>query len=626
MDSPSTVLRPRVVPPPPPEILDRIFQTVSLTTHSEALRTLYTCCLVSHAYYWSACSALWARPTFPTLHSFVRFVAACHARRARERLQGRRPRAGTDDEGSTPSWIGKWGLESIRDFAPTRTAHLPAFVVQHHLSLVADARPALTALSLAGCVHVEDTAVVQMVAACAESLMTLDLENCWRVSNLCVRVVAELCGPHGRIKRLGLRGLGRVSDIGLEAIGTHLAGSLVALDLTWCRRVGDGAMMRFLRRVAARGVDVDEDGGLNVVNAPASGRLVELRFARCRKFTRIGFKAVVEFAVKTNPKLEILEFSIPDPPHRLPSPTQQSPVIAFDAFPTALLANITSLHISRARSLQGRSLFLLADVCGPRLKQLSLTDSAASEHALLYLLTHTPHLTSLSLQNARAGVTPTFLRHLGLSPSIRTLTDLNLGGCRGVEATGLRALWDSTVPDPLAAQTAPDSAVDVSPPAILAPGSRCLALVSLDVSDSQVSLPDLTALAAACAPPLGNLARIAYGGTPAAAEVDRLRAISLHAALFLDEAVCVPGRFPEPMEADSTLALAESELMAEAPVAVGGTAPLRTVENINFPSLHPAAPMGFTIPRALVMSLCSRYCILLHIMMAAALEPIHSHA
>ncbi|TPX64847.1 hypothetical protein SpCBS45565_g05578 [Spizellomyces sp. 'palustris'] len=512
----------------PPEILDRIFTLLQRSSSNTfpnsdedmlvSRKSLHACCLVCHAWYFSAAATLWNHPTFPNLDSFVKFVATCHRIGLDRRKKMRQRNDGIGEtnvvhRGSDTVWIARWGIENLRSLHLNENAFLPVFCTHKHLALIADARPELHHLSLANCHALNDAALSQIVCSVAPSLRTLDLTNCWQVRDLGVQMVAQFCGPWKTLQKLVLRNLGLVSNLGLAAVGEHLAPFLRVLDVSNCRSISDSGMANFLGKTLAEEVEIGRVSGRRTRRLGRSrGKLVELRFCGCRRFTRIGFNAVLAKVLKNNPDLHTLEFSTPVPP-------KGSPNYTFHNFPIQCFKTLTSLHIHRAEYLDDERIRSLADSCGPLLKEFSLINGIyVSEVALKYLLTHCVRLTYLSLKKTHL-VTDAVVEHLTKCSCMPHLSWLDLSGCKWVTDRAAEALAKFAEEKPSAADenNKPFKATIYS----TTRRPRAASLTHLIVADCpQLTLRGLLTTIRGCYPPAGLLEEVHVTGTNNNMELD----------------------------------------------------------------------------------------------------------
>ncbi|KAI9095525.1 hypothetical protein DFS34DRAFT_181491 [Phlyctochytrium arcticum] len=376
----------------PSELLIRIFQQVNSNT-------LQSCARVCSHWYFPAVSVLWHSPQFSSLHNFVKFLETCYRQGLQRRCLPKPTARGC---------ISESGLGNMRVFDVGSCSKLNVFIGPKHLALMADAHPPITSLSLAHVTNLGDAALAQIVASTATTLISLDLTRCWRVSDLGVQVIAELCGEFGILERLVLRDLGLVSSAGLVAITNSLTHSLSELDVGKCRRVSEAALMALVSRAV---------------------RLNTLRFPGCRKISRTGFLGIVgRFAEQREGNF--LEFSIPVPP-------RGSPNYTFVNFPIGLLSHVTRLHIHRAEYLSDTQIRSIATNIGPQLIELSLMNGTfISEAALEYLFAHCERLSYLSLRQS-PPVTDKTLRVIALSRWGRSLRHLDLTGCKNISSLGV---------------------------------------------------------------------------------------------------------------------------------------------------------------------------------------------
>ncbi|KAJ3088143.1 hypothetical protein HK102_009469 [Quaeritorhiza haematococci] len=342
----------------------------------------------------------------------------------------------------TANWIGRWGFENFRQFDPSCYPLLNQFIGPHHIAVLGESSPKLQHLSLKDCHTLDDSAVLQIVTAVAPHLRNLDLSGVNRLTDCCVQVIAQFCGPWQRLESLRLRNCGLVSDQGLATASEHVGPYLKVLDVSFCRRISDAGLAKFVSKAVAglpqKHVQRGEQGILKYTadgeeEQPRQGRLVELRFAGCRKFTRGGFNTVMYDCARAFPNLRTVEFTTPHPP-------KGSPFTMFHNFPTHLFGKLTSLHILRSKFLDDKRITDVADICGSNLRELSLVDLVVSPDTVCYLLAHTPHLTSLSLRNCLHGVTDTVLGHLAQCACAATLEELDLSFCELITSEGLKAL------------------------------------------------------------------------------------------------------------------------------------------------------------------------------------------
>ncbi|KAJ3154021.1 hypothetical protein HDU89_008890 [Geranomyces variabilis] len=410
-------LQPLLLQPPshrrerqfPPELLAVLFAQPALATDRASLST---CALVCSRWYWPAILQLWSHPVFPHIQSFVGFVRQCN------RLAARESRSLHDDHINrrvVVPVIGRWGVDNLRALDFTSTPHLSSFALPSHLSLVAGAGPPqLLRLNLSGCQNVDDISVVSLVAAVAQTLQALDLSNCWRITDLAIDAIANVCAPFKRLRSFCLRRLALVSDVALSTVAAFLGPSLVRFDVSHCKRITDVSLLKLVQ--------------------PPNTSLIELRFADTN-VARSAFAVVVSTAFKYHKDLSILEFSAPSPPKG----SFDMPNRSFPAH--ALASRLNQLHIAQANLLSLEHLAIIAEIVCPQLTHLSLCGLSQLFYPMLHkvLSKCSANLVSLCLHNCYS-VTDALMLELSGQRFMPGLTHLDISGCRFVRDAGLRAL------------------------------------------------------------------------------------------------------------------------------------------------------------------------------------------
>ncbi|KAJ3007330.1 hypothetical protein HKX48_009189 [Thoreauomyces humboldtii] len=405
----------------PAEILDLIFRSLRLLVSQRspqgsilednesilARTTLVHACLVSKGWYFSAASALWTAPVFPSIHGFLRFGEHCR-RVAKDR------RLRTTNTTTTP-WIGSWGLENMRVLDVRGTRHLSDFIVDDHVLDIADARPPLQDIRFHDCRNLTDVAVVSIVAAADAAAATglgvrrLDITGCRRITDAAVQMVALLC-EDGRLEDVRLRNVPLVSDHGVMALARHLGRSLKVCDLGHCTRISDLGVLELVSAGLGHGNDHGHGEGRGTGTGTGTGILTRLSLTHCTNITRSAFPTVVETLMSHNPNLTHLELSTPDSPRgsvsiRFPF-AKPFPVIRFLVGPNT---GITTLHLEGARHLNDGHILHIARTLGGRLLDLVIGDAAnVSETALKTLVRAASKLGKLGLRRL-PGVTGALL-------------------------------------------------------------------------------------------------------------------------------------------------------------------------------------------------------------------------
>ncbi|KAJ3125908.1 hypothetical protein HK098_008101 [Nowakowskiella sp. JEL0407] len=347
---------------------------------------------------------------------------------------------------------------------------LPKFITGQHLRAIADVKPNLQRLVLANCSTLEDADVMDIVMATASTLVSIDLSNCRKITSSTVEVIAFFCGPWKKLESVRLKNCSLVSDNALTLLAENIGECLKVLDLSGCRRITDAGVAMFLRKSYRRTMalrksslktpnaqitvsdpnerdDFDEkvvqfqhhrvpsdrtDEKKLLVDPATQGRLTEFRISGSWIFTRGGFLSIMDYLIKMHRNLEVLEFSIPNPPKGAPIPE-------FVDFPVSLFGNLRSFHINRAKYLNDASLRSLIDVLNnkdARLTQLSINGRALTSHSVFnYLMTHLNNLTFLSLRNS--ALTDADVEHLVSSQFFPILQVLDLSGCSTLTTAAL---------------------------------------------------------------------------------------------------------------------------------------------------------------------------------------------
>lgn len=328
----------RTSPYVPPELLSKIFlyvvhSSAPLTQYTStspyhvaksslARQTLHSACLVSKSWYFPAVEALWHEPLFLRIEEFVLFMKALqwigsganaqHTVDADRKGKGRATDTANKRDGKAlkrsiqHNLLGTTGPPSIRHLSLSTFPFLPPFITPNHLQLLCTYPPTITHLSLANCRTLTDASLVSLLTHLAPRLISLDITNCWRATDLTLQVIAFFAGPWRRLKRVIVRGCGFISDAGLVRLGQECGAGLEVLDVTGCWRVSDAGMVRFLGacqkalkretklRMGGNVGPEDEEGDDEDVASTQSGvvatcgKLKEVRFSACRKFTRNG--------------------------------------------------------------------------------------------------------------------------------------------------------------------------------------------------------------------------------------------------------------------------------------------------------------------------------------------------
>ncbi|KAI9027989.1 hypothetical protein DFJ74DRAFT_765960 [Hyaloraphidium curvatum] len=324
----------------PTEVLQRIFAFLSPAstpgTPPPPRAALYAAARVCREWYYAAVQMLWRAPAWHSIHSFERWLAAC-----------RLPAAG--DGAPRPGCTGR---QLVRRIEAGRTPYLVQYVRPEAVEELAGRFGGITHLDLAGCAAMTDDAVSNFVSATPRHLISIDLSNCFRISDVAVQVIATFCGPWNRLRRLLLRNCGQVSDASLNQIAAHLLPSLRTLDVSGCRRISDHGLLQFARRLAAA--------------APQGAGLSRFGISGCWRLTRTGYLQILPTLFAANPRLASFESSLPL--HPLVSADQ-----VFGNLPVGLFSGLTRLALREAeKCIDDAVLLSISAACGAGLRSLEL--------------------------------------------------------------------------------------------------------------------------------------------------------------------------------------------------------------------------------------------------------------
>ncbi|KAJ3178125.1 hypothetical protein HDU85_005650 [Gaertneriomyces sp. JEL0708] len=396
----------------PPELLSKIFRLCSPRPSDENPsaynKDLTNIALTCRSWYFPAVSELWRAPRFASINEFVIFVKRCWE--VSNHLRHGTTATGHGDEGPA----GWYGIRSLRTLTIAQETMflLNAFILDRHISMIADAQPTLRHLTLHSCRSISDASLLQLVCASRCTLRTLDLSYS-RVSDLCVQLVLGFCEG---LKEIRLSGVGKLSDDTVAMMP-----DVEVLHINKCRKVGEVGLMTFLS---------------------GSKRLRELRFGKCDKITRTGLRNILTKAVARNPNLTTLEFSIAAGP--------SDSRISWTSFPTHLMANITSLHVHNPDNIP-------LDILHPKpnkLTQLSLHTGVIDTTSLQEFLSRCHRLSALCLTTLH-GVTNVVLQHITQCPFASSLQLLDISGCRQISDAGIAHLGGFEISQPTQTLTLP---------------------------------------------------------------------------------------------------------------------------------------------------------------------------
>ncbi|KAI8801288.1 hypothetical protein BJ742DRAFT_838024 [Cladochytrium replicatum] len=439
---------------------------------SDARRTLHTCLSLSRSWYFASSAKLWRQPDWTSIHSFDRFVRVVGGFSSEDpsRLSG--------------GIVGRHGFSQWRVLDVTRTPLLHQAITAQHVSTMADASPGLSYIDLSKCAHLDDCVVSNLLMSTASSLASVNLSYCRQVTDLTVSILARFCEPWGKLECVILRSCGLVSDASLKVLADTVGPCIRKLDVSHCPRISDSGVATFIRRTMkrlksiryashtkARPNHAEEDNEpviqfqhyhdttssnnhSNDNEEVVGGRLVDLRFAGSSRFTRAGFLTVVNEAVKNNPNLETLEFSLPSPPKGSPFPL-------FQGFPTDCFTNLSRLHIHKAKYLDDSLVRALAEACGDShvlasrrapLVEFSLNEAImVSPKSLIYCIARFKRLRFLSIRHCDAvndyvlknlaAMAPCFVGEgVGTDRKRATLEVLDVSECPGITSSGLNEM------------------------------------------------------------------------------------------------------------------------------------------------------------------------------------------
>ncbi|KAI8927625.1 hypothetical protein BC831DRAFT_451652 [Entophlyctis helioformis] len=336
------------------------------------------------------------------------------------------------------------------------------------LSVMADGNLRLRHLSLSNCRALTDAAIVQMVLATAHSLASLDLSYCWKLSDMA---------------RLDLSHVSLLSDIGLAAVGDQLASTLRSLNVSECRCISDRGLLHLIDKLnppsrPISGLVTGDTARRGLENAQGSGgNLVELRFRGCSKITRTGFVHLLTRLHATQPRLRILEFTVPSAPLGTP------PLLhSMRTFPVDACAKLHQLHIHSAHILDDGILLQVVSSCAPRLQALTLQDTSRTQSDLLAdIVGMCTNLVSLSLSGA-AHLPHAAMNALAMLPSFHKLQVLDFSWCQTLKDDALLLLTTNST------------------------GNRSQSLSALLLSNCrQLTLAGVHAVAQSLLPPAGHL-------------------------------------------------------------------------------------------------------------------------
>eukprot|EP00854_Cymbomonas_tetramitiformis_P022759 gene22759-27478_t len=306
------------------------------------------------------------------------------------------------------------GVRALRGTAPLTAALFPRLervslrgcapsaVTDAVVERVVAGLPGLTALDLAGCARVTDTALAALGAVrkklaatfpsrvAARALVTLDLTRCTRITDVGVSALASLT----TLATLRLGDCLHVTDAALQSLVALTA--LTALDLHQCRHV--------------------TDAGLASLTALPS--LADLSLRGCR-VTDAGVSSSL-LALTALTALDL-----------------RCHLVSTAALPRlAACPALHSLSLNSCRPGHGVD----PVVVPPALTRLDISGCSQIPEAQLLALASLPRLASLDLSHCRLGVTDGLLAALAASPSIASLTSLNIAKCNGLTANGLASL------------------------------------------------------------------------------------------------------------------------------------------------------------------------------------------
>ncbi|KAI9002781.1 hypothetical protein BC832DRAFT_560807 [Gaertneriomyces semiglobifer] len=398
----------------PPELLSKIFRLCSPLPSDEnpssCNRDLTNIALACRSWYFPAVSELWRAPRFASINEFVMFVKRCWE--VSNHLRHGTNATGQGDDGPA----GWYGIKSLRSFTVTQETMflLNAFILDRHISMIADAQPTLRHLTLHSCRSISDASLLQLVSASRCTLRTLDLSHS-RVSDLCVQLVLGFCEG---LKEIRLSGVGKLSDDTVAMIP-----DVEVLHINKCPKVGEVGLMTFLA---------------------GSKRLRELRFGKCDKITRTVSLLAPVYVSMVHSEAHIIKSSL-----TLSFELQDSR-ISWTSFPTYLMANITSLHVHNPDNIPLNILHPKPN----KLTQLSLHTGVVDTTSLQEFLSRCHNLSALCLTTLH-GVTNVLLQHIPQCPFASSLQILDISGCRQISDAGIAHLGGFEISQPTQTLTLP---------------------------------------------------------------------------------------------------------------------------------------------------------------------------
>nr|KAJ3421018.1 hypothetical protein HK105_004697 [Polyrhizophydium stewartii] len=349
--------------------------------------------------------------------------------------------------------VGFLGRTKLRALDLTRT-HLMRDMITHPvLAVIADARLRLRHLSLARCQSLQDAALVHIGMAVAATLESLDISQCWQITDAAVVLLCSAMQPHGRFATLRAAQVSQLSDLTVEALQAYVLGSLKCIDLSGCRCISDDAVLRLLKAMArpvphmhsgpaptcAACARAAKDAGSRVLERPVNDQLRELRLPFGERVTRAGFVAIVQMLKATQPGLRRFHFVVPPAPRGL---------CVLKSLQPDFCERLTELHIGDASQVAGAALEQAVWACKHHLTGLTIAQPSAAADATLLprILAVCSRLQRLALVGVSASHVHEIALALRMSPSAPRLRMLDLSDCRAMRDAFVEAMVAAPMP------------------------------------------------------------------------------------------------------------------------------------------------------------------------------------